>query len=379
MQIDRVPRITQEPGALARIGKAATRLAGPGATVLLVADPGLKPLGITGRAEEELRKSGLAPVTFDGFEPEPAALAADYAATMALWHKAKAVVAVGGGSAMDVGKAAACIAAGDFCAAEYALKARPFPPKPLARICVPTTSGTGSETTRFSVLTGDDGVKSWLWGDELKPDEAILDPELTLGLPPDLTAATAMDALVHAIEAATSNRASPLVDLFAHEAIRLVVRHLGRALERPEDLEARAGLQRAATLAGIAIDNAGTTIGHAMGHALGTLCLVHHGRAVALATLATLDWFASDDPDGRFAAVAAAMGEADGAAALPAAFERLVRSSGVEVALEAPGVSVDDFVARMLAPENLPMVRCCRRVPEEADLRRFAERLLTQS
>jgi alcohol dehydrogenase class IV len=381
MQIDRIPRITQEPGAIARLGALTAAHAGKGAAVLLVADPGLAATGITDAAAASLRAAGLGVVPFDRFRSDPTTASADEGAVHAIWHKAKAVVALGGGSALDVGKAIACVAAGDFAADEYALCARPLPARPLAKICVPTTSGTGSETTRTSVLTRADGSKTWLWGDEMKADEVLLDPEVTVGLPAHLTAATGIDAMIHAMEASTNANASAANDIFAHAAIRLVARHLIDAVERPADIDARAGLQLAAALAGIAIDNAGTAIGHNIGHALASLRPIHHGRAVGVAVLATLAWNAGDDPDGRFAAVAGAMGETGGAAALPAAYERLLRRSGVKVSLSGEGhddVTADALLEKMLSVDNQPMLRSNRRKPTEVELAAFAARVLTQ-
>ena len=139
------------------------------------------------------------------------------------------MVALGGGSALDLGKAVAAIAGADAPAQTYALCAAPLPAARLKTICVPTTSGTGSETTRTAILSGPDGAKLWFWGDELKTDHAVLDPELTVSLPAGLTAATGIDALVHAVEAATNRNAHAANDLYAHEAIRLVSRHLDDA------------------------------------------------------------------------------------------------------------------------------------------------------
>jgi alcohol dehydrogenase class IV len=381
MQIDRIPRITQAPGAIEDLGRITAGRVGRGASVLLVADPGLGATGITATAKRALEKAGLGVAVFEDFKSDPATASVDAGAVHAIWHKAGAVVALGGGSALDVGKAIACVAAGDFSADEYALCARPLPSKPLVKVCVPTTSGTGSETTRTSVLTRADGSKTWLWGDEMKADEVVLDPALTVGLPAHLTAATGIDALVHALEASTNANASAANDIFAHAAIRLGARHLVDAVERPTDLDARTGLQLAATLAGIAIDNAGTAIGHAIGHALASLRPIHHGRAVGVAVLATLGWNAEEDPDGRFAAVASAMGESGGAAALPGAFERLLRRSGVKVSLRGEGhddVAADTLLATIQSADNAPMLRSNARKATETELAAFAARVLAQ-
>ena len=124
----------------------------------------------------------------------------------------KAVVSLGGGSALDLGKAVAAIATtaatARRSAVDYEMCRRPFPRKRLTSIVIPTTSGTGSELTRTAILTRADKAKVWLWGEELKADEVILDPQTTLSLPPALTAWTGIDALVHAIEAATNANAT---------------------------------------------------------------------------------------------------------------------------------------------------------------------------
>ena len=290
-----------------------------------------------------------------------------------------AVVAVGGGSALDLGKAVAAIAPGTAPAAAYALCARDLPPRPLPKICVPTTAGTGSEVTRTSVLSDDTGAKVWLWGDTIKAEAVLLDPTLSASLPPTLTAATGIDALVHAIEATTSARAFAANDVFAHAAIRLVARWLPVALERPDDLGARGQMLLAAALAGIAIDNAGTAVAHAIGHALGSLAPVHHGRAVGVAMLASLPWNVEGD-DGPWAAVADCLGETGGAAAVPGAFERLVRASGLEVRLHECGdLTAERLAAQIARPENAPMRQANRRPVGDDDLVALARATLAMA
>ncbi len=144
-------------------------------------------------------------------------------------ERATAVVAIGGGSALDVGKTVAAICGGAARPSHYGLCANPFPCDAVANVCVPTTSGTGSETTRTAVLTDADGTKMWLWGEEIKADLVVLDPVADDGPAGALTAATGIDALVHAIEASTNANANAANNLYCHEAIRLVVRHLRRA------------------------------------------------------------------------------------------------------------------------------------------------------
>ena len=378
-QLDRVPAITQAVGAMGQLGGIAVRLGG-GKPVLLVADPGLASFGIIAGAEASLRAVGLDVLTFTDIKSDPLASQVDAAAAMARAGGAGVVICLGGGSAMDAGKAVAAIAAGTAGATHYALCANPFPARTLPKICVPTTSGTGSETTRTAIVTLPDGKKVWLWGDEMKAEAVLLDPALTVGLPPHLTAATGIDALVHAVEACTNANANAGNDMFCHAAIRLVVRHLPGAMANPADLEARAGLQWAAALAGIGIDNTGTAIAHNIGHALASLRPLHHGRAVGLAMLATLPWNVAEDPDGRFAAVAALMG-AGSAADLPAAYERLLRGVGIKVSLADEGhdgITPERLAAQMANAENAAMRRSNRRASSNADLLSFAHTVLTQ-
>jgi len=378
-QLARIPEIVQGVGALENLSEMLGPRVPKGRAILLVVDPGLRAHGVAEAAEASLRRGGYAVVPYGNVQSDPTMAQVDEAVALARRERVAAVVAIGGGSAMDVGKTIAAIATAAESSSHYGLCAHSFPTTRLVSVCVPTTSGTGSEATRTSVLADAAHAKVWLWGDELKPDLIVLDPALTSGLPASLTAATGIDALVHAIEASTNANAHVANDLFCHEAVRLVVRHLLRALEEPADMNARAGLQRAATLAGIGIDNCGTAIAHNIGHALASLRPVHHGRAVGLALRATLPWNIEGDPDGRFAAVAAAMGEQGEARRVPQAFERLLRQSGVKVSLAGEGfdaITPQQLAVQMARPENEAMRKSNRRQVSDADLLRFATDVL---
>ena len=380
VQLARVPEIIQGAGALETLGHTLTDRIPRASAVLLVADPGLKASGFIDVATRSLAGAGLQVVAFGDVQSDPTMAQVDAATARARSERVAAVVALGGGSAMDVGKSIAGIAGGAEGSAHYGLCAHPFPATRLYSVCIPTTSGTGSEATRTAVLADPAHAKVWLWGDELKPALIVLDPMLTTGLPAALTAATGIDALVHAIESSTNANANTANDLYCHQAIRLVVKHLVRAVEMPRDLAARAGLQWAATLAGIAIDNCGTAIAHNVGHALASLRPVHHGRAVGLALRATLAWNVEADVDGRFATVAALLGEGPDAGLLPAAFDRLLRAAGVKVSLAGEGhdhVTPAALALQMARPENEAMRRSNKRTVADADLLTFATAVLT--
>ena len=380
VQLARVPEIIQGAGALERLGATLAARVTRGGAILLLADPGLRASGLIDAAAAALAAGGYGVIVWDDIQSDPTMAQADAAAALARRERVVGVVAIGGGSAMDVGKTVAAVAPADHPVSHYGLCAQPFPAGTLQSVCVPTTSGTGSEATRTAVLAAPDHSKVWLWGDQLKPAQIVLDPALTVGLPPALTAATGIDALVHAIEASTNANANIANDLYCHGAIRLVVGNLLRALEAPADLAARAGMQRAATLAGIGIDNCGTAIAHNIGHALASLRPVHHGRAVGLALRATLAWNAADDVAGRFAAVAAAMGEPADGSRVPGAYERLLRRSGIRVSLAGEGydaIRPADLALQMARPENEAMRRSNRRPVGDADLLAFAHEILT--
>ncbi len=378
ISLDRIPRITQAPGHLARLGGLIAGDVAAGSAVLLAVDPGLKPTGIADAAVAALTEAGYRPYLFDAFQSDPTIAQVDAGVALARETKAAAVIGIGGGSAMDVGKGIAVVASGEAPTQHYGLCAHPFPHRTLVNIVVPTTSGTGSETTRTAVFADADHAKIWFWGDEMKADLVVLDPVLTTGLPPHLTAATGIDALVHATEAATNANANAANNVYCHEAIRLVVRHLPVVMAEPGNVEARAGLQWAATLAGIAIDNGGTAIAHNIGHALASLRPVHHGRAVGIAMLATLGWNIEGD-DGLYALVAAAMGERPDARAVPDSFEKLLRGTGVKVSLLGEGydaITPEELATQMMRPENAAMRRSNRRVVADADLLAFATAVL---
>src|SRR5271170_1071977 len=373
-ELARVPHITAGVGARQRIGALAAE--GGRTHALLVADPGLKPTGLIEETAAQLRKSGLALTIFDSFKSEPTIAQADTAAEIARRERADVVVCLGGGSALDLGKAVAAVATAPESAEFYQLSANPFPARGLKKICAPTTSGTGSETTRTAILARADHAKVWLWGDAMKADEVVLDPELTVSLPAPLTAATGVDALVHAVEAATNRNSSRPADLFAREAIRLVGRHLVRAVNEPGDLAARAGLQWAAAYAGIAIDNCGTAIAHALGHAMGSLRPIHHGRAVGLAMLASLPWNTVGNP--AFAACALELGGEPSGAGFIAAYDKLLRATGMNLSLakEFSGVTAAELAKQTARPENASMRAANRRSSSEAELLALAEAVL---
>ena len=285
---------------------------------------------------------------------EPTSQSVDDAADVVRDAGSPVVVGIGGGSALDTAKQAAAVAGGPFGVGHYALGANALPVGAPV-VAIPTTAGTGSEVTRTCVLTDQNGRKVWIWGDELLPRLVLLDPTATATLPPHITAATGLDAFVHAVEAVSGRRSSTAVATSALRAIRLVLDHLPAAVADGSDLDVRLAMQEAALLAGLAIDDGGTGIAHSIGHALGTLAHVPHGVSVAVGLGAAIDWNIDGAPE-SFASVAGVVGVP--VTALGDVYRTLLEASGFSLALVGVGpLSVDpaDLAETMVAVENRPM------------------------
>ncbi len=199
------------------------------------------------------------------------------------------VVGVGGGSVLDLAKMAA-LPVYEKGIEHYALQRNPLPGPQAHLVLVPTTAGTGSEWTRTGVFTDRLGRKSWVWGEELRGELSVFDAELNVRLPHDLTLYCGLDALAHAVEAATGQGAAHLPKSVARMAAGEILNHLPRVLEQPDNLKSRQALLHASAFAGYAIDCCGTGLAHALAHALGTLTGMPHGQAVALGMRVALKW-----------------------------------------------------------------------------------------
>jgi alcohol dehydrogenase class IV len=228
--------------------------------------------------------------------------------------------------------------------------------------------------TGIAVVSDAAKTKYWFWGAELEADLALLDPELTFDLPARFTAMTGMDALVHAIEAATNRNAAPESDKAAVAAIRLVVDNLPTAVRDPQNLGARANMLDAAALGGLAIHKAGTALAHNIGHALGSLAPVPHGLAVTLAMAATAEWVLEGNRP-AFARVAEAMRLGGDPDAVPDGLRRLASEIALDLdtAAAAPALTAETLRAAMAAPENAAMRKSTKRRVEDDDLLPLAE------
>ena len=274
-----VPKIIFGEGAVSQVGSIAKKF---GERALLVVDPGIVKAGLLESIVTPLHNENIEVHTFSSVEPEPWVETADAAGEMAQQERCSVIIGAGGGSVMDVAKAAAILATNPGKASDY--QGLDLVKKPgLPKIMIPTTAGTGSEVTFTSVLSRKTPkMKAGINSRYLFPEAAILDPELTLSVPPEITATTGMDALTHAIEAWTSLHASPLSDMAAKEAVKLIGRNLQTAVHNGNDISARSDMLFGSLLAGIAIANAGVGAVHALAYPLGGNFRIPHGVANGL-------------------------------------------------------------------------------------------------
>ena len=273
------PSLRMGAGLAGELGQITRPICGD--RVLLVTDPGMMATGLVQQATDCLRAAGVEVTLFDQVQADPpeeiVLRAAQYA------RSATGVIGFGGGSSLDVAKLAALLAASNQPLAEaYGIGNAQGPRLPL--VLVPTTAGTGSEVTPISIVTTGASEKMGVVSPLLLPDLALLDPELTLGLPAHVTAATGIDAMVHAIEAYASVNANnnPISRALAVEALGLMGRMLLRAVQKPDDLEARTGMLLGSMLAGQAFANSPVAAVHALAYPIGGHYKVPHGLSNAL-------------------------------------------------------------------------------------------------
>ena len=253
-----------------------------GKSVLIITDPGVLSAGLLEKALPQFKEIGLPVQIFSDVQADPP-VSVIYAAVKAAQDaKADYIVGFGGGSSMDVAKLVALLAPGKEKLADvYGVGMAKGPRLPL--ILVPTTAGTGSEVTTISIVTVSESEKKGVVSPQLLPDLALLDAELTLGLPAHVTAATGIDAMVHAIEAFTTKRLkNPVSDCLAKEALRLLAGNLHAAVNAGNDIAVRENMLLGACLAGMAFTNAPVAGVHALAYPIGARFHVSHGLSNAL-------------------------------------------------------------------------------------------------
>ena len=274
---------------------------------LLITDPNVGKLRLVLEAVERASSSVPFAGVFNGIPHEPTTREVEAALAAYLASGADGIVAIGGGSVMDTAKAASMLATNGGTLADY-YGANRFPRQGAPLIAVPTTAGTGSEVTRFTVITDPETHAKLLITDrKMIPSAAVVDPSLTVTVPAEVTANTGIDALTHAIEAYVSVKANPMSDTLALSAIRRMAWSLPLAFAEPEDRGARTGAALGALEAGLAFCNASVALVHGMARPLGVFFGVPHGASNAM-LLPTVSAFSLSAAPQRYGDIAKAMG-----------------------------------------------------------------------
>ena len=277
--LNNVPRIVYGFGAIASAGDEIVRLGGT--RVFIVTDAGIAALGLLEPLTSSLAEAGLACEIFDKAEIEPSTTSIGVCADAARAFGADCVIGIGGGSPLDTAKAALVLLSNEGRIEEYF--GMQMVKKPcLPAMYIPTAAGTGSEVTSISVLSDpQSGAKIGVVSDYMYARTVLLDPDLTIGLPPHITAMTGLDAFVHAMESFVGLAATPLTDAYNLQAMQLIAANLRKAYANGANKEARAAMLYAATLAGMGFSQTQCGMIHAVGTNLPVACKVPHGLAMA--------------------------------------------------------------------------------------------------
>ena len=263
------------------LAAAGDRIANMGKKALIVCGPNVRKMAAAGKVMEELEKRETAYAVYSDITGEPTDRMIDNGARVYLEEACDFLIGIGGGSPLDAMKAIALKAVCGGEMADYMGVSVEAKLPPMA--AVPTTAGTGSEATQFTIITDTkNDVKMLLKGESFMPDLAVVDPEFSVSAPRGVTASTGLDALTHAVEAYTSRKAQPLTDIFAVSAVRRIFQNLPEAYENGSSRNARKEMALAALEAGIAFNNASVTIVHGMSRPIGALFHVPHGTSNAI-------------------------------------------------------------------------------------------------
>jgi len=343
-----VANIVSEPGAAARLGEIVReRFPGP-RRALVVTDAGFLRTGLAELPCLDLQRNGFAVSVYSGVVADPPETVVMDAVRFAQQHDVDLVVGLGGGSSMDVAKLIAILATGEQQLADiYGIGK--VSGKRLPLVQVPTTAGTGSEVTNIAIVTTGATTKMGVVAPQLYADLAILDATLTLGLPAMVTAATGIDAMVHAIEAYTSkHKKNPLSDTLARQALDLLSKNLIPACENGSRLEVRQAMLLGACLAGQAFSNAPVAAVHALAYPVGGIFHVPHGLSNSLVLPHVLRFNAPEAAPLYAELAAIAVPQASGSAearteALIAAMQQTARITGIQTTLQQVGIAESDL------------------------------------
>jgi alcohol dehydrogenase class IV len=363
-----VPHIVCEPGAAKRLGQLAAHHFPAARRALIVTDAGFLKTGLVDAPIAALRESGLAVSIFSNVVADPPDAIVLQAVAEARQNDVDLVIGLGGGSSMDVAKLIAVLAGSNQeLKTMYGIGNVKGGRLPLVQ--VPTTAGTGSEVTPISIVTTGATTKMGVVSPQLYADLAILDAELTIGLPPRVTAATGIDAMVHAIEAyTTKHKKNLLSDMLARQALLLLSRNIVTACEDGKNLQARQAMLLGAMLAGQAFANAPCAAVHALAYPIGGIFHVPHGLSNSLVLPHVLRFNAPHAAElyAELAEIVApsAQGSAEARTqALIEGMEKIAAQTGIETRLQQVGITEADL--DRLADDAMLQTRLLTNNPRE--------------
>jgi alcohol dehydrogenase len=327
--------------------------------VLLVADPGIAQLGLISQLKDSLIQEGLAVSTFTSVTSNPTSDEVEAGVAIAREFGRDTVVALGGGSPIDVAKGIALLLANGGTYADYQWGGKEIIHRSRPLIAIPTTAGTGSEVSKVAVVSNPENLfKKGVLSPLMFPQVAIVDPELTRTLPAQLTAATGMDAFIHALEAFVGRRANPFTDQLALAAMGTAWTHLPLAFANGDNMVSRERMMLAALWGGMAMDHAGLGLIHALSGPLTTHLHLHHGLANALLLPTVLRFNLLAIPRARRGTLNELFGvEADaGEKALVLTLTHFVRDLGLPTSLSQLNIPLDNIDWNVIAEETTRMV-----------------------
>lgn len=362
--------VTFGSGAVAETGDVCQRLGTKKA--LIVTEKALIKLGLVKKVTDSFDKAGIEYAIFDGVEQDAPDYVIAAGADAAKALGADTVVGVGGGSSLDTAKAVSVLTASGLTVEEFLVPGPPVDHPKLITVMIPTTFGTGSESTQIAVINNT--KTHYKTGVGVVPSAAIVDPALTLGLPRGITVYTGMDAFSHAVEALCSAMGeNPHSDLLAYDAIDRIVKWLPVAAEEPNNLEARENLAIASNFAGIAFADAIVNLGHAMAHAIGSGFHIPHGVACAWVTPVVLEFMSTVCGD-KYRRAAQSMGldvsedsPADVGRKCAEWVKEFMKKLGVPTSTSF-GLKKEDFLSCVDYLKNEGMTNFGKRVPAQEEL-----------
>lgn len=347
-EFNAVAKVIKGVGSIERAGKEVQRLGGERA--IIVTDPGLSALGLHAPVEKALEAAGVPFVLYDKAELEPNATSIQNCVNVIAEFKADVIIGFGGGSALDTAKAASVLVSHEGPIDNYfGVDMVPGPCMPI--IAVPTTAGTGSEMTSISVLTNNEtGAKLGIVSDHIYAASVILDPALTTGLPPHVTAMTGVDAFVHAMESFVGLRATPFTDALNLQAMKIIAKNIRKAYTNGNNLEAREAMLYGSALAGMGFGNTQNGVIHAIGTSVPAKYKLPHGLLMAAVAPMGIDYNYMANPE-KYAIVFDILTGAtneyltvgERAASCADAFSELLTDLNIKEGLAPYGVTEEDL------------------------------------